>query len=113
MHPTLQSWLILAAAIASEVTATSALKLVDGFSRLLPLAAVVIGYGLSFWLLSRVVQRLELGLVYAVWCGVGMSVVAVIGVLAYGESMTLLKLGGMAFITVGVIMLSFATHPAV
>jgi small multidrug resistance pump len=112
MHPTLQSWLILAAAIASEVTATSALKLADGFTRLLPSIVVVIGYILSFWLLARVVQRLELGLVYAVWCGVGMSVVAVVGVLAYGESMTLLKLGGMAFITVGVIMLSFATHSA-
>ncbi|TDR73517.1 DMT family transporter [Paludibacterium purpuratum] len=112
MHPTLTSWLMLAGAIAAEVTATSSLKLAAGFSRPLPSMVVVLGYIVSFWLLGRVVQRLELGLVYAVWCGVGMAVVAMVGVFAYGESLTWLKCAGIVFITAGVVMLSFAKSSA-
>ena len=99
---------MLAGAIAAEVTATSSLKLSAGFSRLTPSIVVVIGYAVSFWLLARVMQRMELGLVYAVWCGVGIAVVATIGVVAYGESMTLFKLAGIACTILGVVMLSFA-----
>jgi small multidrug resistance pump len=110
-HP-LTAWLMLACAIVAEVTATSSLKLANGFTRLVPSVVVVIGYGLSFWLLARVMQRLELGLVYAVWCGVGMAVVATVGVVAYGESVSLLKIAGIGFVTVGVVMLSFAVKSA-
>ncbi|MBV8047138.1 MAG: multidrug efflux SMR transporter, partial [Paludibacterium sp.] len=99
-------------AIAAEVTATSSLKLAQGFTRPLPSLVVAVGYVLSFWLLGRVVQRLELGLVYAVWCGVGMAVVAVVGIAAYGESVTWLKFAGIACITVGVVVLSFAKSSA-
>lgn len=113
MPSSMSAWLMLAGAIAAEVTATSSLKLADGFTRPLPSLVVVAGYGLSFWLLARVMQRLELGLVYAVWCGVGMAVVAAVGVLVYGESLSLLKLAGIGFITVGVVMLSFAVKSAV
>lgn len=112
MSHSLSAWLMLAGAIAAEVTATSSLKLAAGFTRPWPSLVVVIGYGLSFWLLARVMQRLELGLVYAVWCGVGMAVVATIGVIVYGESVSLLKLGGIGFITLGVVMLSFAVKSA-
>jgi small multidrug resistance pump len=112
MHSPLSAWLMLAGAIASEVTATSSMKLCAGFTRLGPSVVVVLGYGLSFWLLSRVVQRLELGLVYAVWCGVGMAAVATVGVLLYGESVTLLKLTGIALVALGVIVLSFAVEAA-
>lgn len=104
------SWLMLACAIAAEVTATSSLKLSQGFSRPLPSVVVVIGYALSFWLLSRVMQRMELGLVYAVWCGVGMAAVAAVGVLLYGESLSVLKLAGIALITLGVTLLSVSAR---
>lgn len=112
MQSSWSAWLMLAGAIAAEVTATSSLKLAAGFTRLLPSIVVVIGYAISFWLLSRVMQRMELGLVYAVWCGVGMAAVAAVGVLAYGESLSLLKLGGIAFVGIGVAMLSFAVKSA-
>ncbi|BEV72036.1 MULTISPECIES: multidrug efflux SMR transporter [unclassified Paludibacterium] len=112
MSSNLSSWLMLAGAIAAEVTATSSLKMAQGFTRFWPSLVVVIGYALSFWLLARVMQRLELGLVYAVWCGVGMAVVAAVGVIAYGESLTLLKVAGIVFVTIGVIMLSFAVKSA-
>lgn len=112
MGSTLTSWLMLAGAIVAEVSATSSLKLAAGFTRLIPSCVVVLGYALSFWLLARVIQRLELGLVYAVWCGVGMAAVAIVGVVAYGESITWLKFIGIAFVMVGVVMLSFAVKSA-
>jgi small multidrug resistance pump len=112
MHSSVTAWLMLAAAIVAEVTATSSLKLAEGFSRLVPSVVVVVGYAASFWLLGRVMQRLELGLVYAVWCGVGMVAVAAVGVMVYGESMSLLKVAGIAFVGIGVTMLSFAVKSA-
>lgn len=104
----LSAWLMLAGAIAAELVATSSLKLAQGFSRPLPSLVVIIGYMISFWLLSRVVERLELGIVYAVWCGVGMAVVAVIGVVVYGESVSLLKTAGILAIVLGTVLLSLA-----
>jgi len=112
MHSTLTSWLMLAGAIAAEVTATSSLKLADGFTRVVPSVVVVVGYAISFWLLARVMQRMELGLVYAVWCGVGMAIVALVGILLYGESLSMLKLCGILFVGIGVVMLSFAVKSA-
>jgi small multidrug resistance pump len=67
MHPTL--W--LAVAIATEVVATTSLKLSDGFTRLGWSAVVVVGYGISFYALSVALRSIPLGIVYAVWSGVG------------------------------------------
>lgn len=105
----MNAWLLLAGAIAAEVVATSSLKLAAGFTRPLPSLVVVAGYVLAFWLLSQVVQRLDLGVVYAIWCGVGMAVVAAVGVFFYGEGMPLLKLAGIVAIIIGTVLLSLAS----
>jgi len=70
--------LILFFAILSEVIATIALKLSDGFTRIVPSVIVVIGYGASFYLLSISLKVLPIGLAYAIWSGVGI-VLTVIG----------------------------------
>ncbi len=105
----MNAWLMLAGAIAAEVVATSSLKLAAGFTRPLPSLVVVAGYVLAFWLLSQVVQRLDLGVVYAIWCGVGMAVVAMVGVFFYGEGMPPLKLAGIVAIVIGTVLLSLAS----
>jgi small multidrug resistance pump len=105
----MNAWLMLAAAIAAEIAATSSLKLAAGFTRPLPSLVVVAGYVLAFWLLAQVVQRLDLGVVYAIWCGVGMAVVAAVGVLYYGEGMPPLKLAGIVAIIIGTVLLSLAS----
>ena len=76
---------ILAAAILAEVCATVSLKLTDGFSRPWPLIAVVVGYGLAFWLLSIVLQRLPIGIVYGIWAGLGIAGVALVGAIVFDE----------------------------
>src|SRR3954452_8608780 len=100
--------LILGFAIASEVIATLALKASDGFSRPLPAAIVVIGYGVSFWLLALVLKHLSVGTTYAVWSAVGTAAIALIGIVAYGETANALKLASLALIVLGVIGLNAA-----
>jgi small multidrug resistance pump len=100
--------LYLALAIASEVIATLALKASDGFSRPLPAAIVVVGYGLSFWLLALVLKHLSVGTTYAVWSAVGTAAIALVGILAYGEPAGALKLASLALIVLGVVGLNAA-----
>jgi len=75
MHP----YALLGFAIFAEVVGTAALKVSDGMTRLGPAALVVGGYGLSFWLLSLTLITMPVGLVYAIWSGVGVAAIALIG----------------------------------
>ncbi|HWH92827.1 MAG TPA: multidrug efflux SMR transporter [Baekduia sp.] len=100
--------LLLALAIVSEVVATLALRASDGFSRPLPVAVVIVGYGLSFWLLALALRHIPVSLTYAIWSGVGTALIAVAGVLAFGETMNLMKVASLAVIVLGVAGLSAA-----
>ena len=100
--------IFLTLAIASEVIATLALKASDGFSRPLPSAIVVVGYLLSFWLLALVLKQLSVGTTYAIWSAVGTAAVALIGVFAYGETASALRLASLGLIVLGVIGLNAA-----
>src|ERR1700759_2618150 len=104
--------LYLGLAITSEVIATLALKASNGFSRPLPIALVVAGYAISFWLLSIVLKHLSVGTTYAVWSAVGTAAIAGVGMLAYGEPANALKFASLALIVAGVIGLNAAgaTH---
>jgi small multidrug resistance pump len=103
--------LLLSIAIASEVVATLALKASDGFSRPVPAAIVVAGYALSFWMLALVLRHLSVGTTYAVWSAAGTAAIATIGILAYGETASALKLASLGLILIGVVGLNAAgTH---
>jgi small multidrug resistance pump len=67
----MSTYLYLAVAIISEVIATSALKSSDGFSKLMPSIAVVLGYGIAFYCLSIVLRTMPVGITYAIWSGLG------------------------------------------
>ncbi|MFM9011805.1 MAG: SMR family transporter [Planctomycetota bacterium] len=71
-------WLYLAIAIAAEVLATSFLKTAAGFSRLWPTLLVLAGYGVAFWFLSLTLERIPVGVGYAIWSGAGVTVIAAI-----------------------------------
>jgi small multidrug resistance pump len=102
------SWLYLALAIATEVAGTVALKFADGFTRLLPSTVVVTGYGLSFLFLALTLRSLSLGVTYGVWAGIGTAAIALIGMAALGEPISVLRLGSVALIVVGVVGLNVA-----
>src|SRR3954469_219627 len=98
----------LAIAIAAEVAGTVALKFTEGFTRLAPSAIVVTGYGLSFWMLALVLRDLPIGLTYAVWAAVGTALIAAIGIVAFGEPATTLKMLSLGLIIAGVVGLNMA-----
>jgi small multidrug resistance pump len=100
--------LFLAVAIVAEVAGTVALKYTDGFTNPGPSALVVLGYGLSFWMLALVLREMPIGLTYAVWAAVGTALIAAIGIVAFGEPATTLKLLSLGLIIAGVVGLNLA-----
>ncbi len=100
--------LLLSFAIVTEVAGTVALRYSEGFTRLVPSAFVVLGYGISFWLLALVLRDLSVGTTYAVWSAAGTALIAVVGVFAFGEPATALKLASLALIIIGVVGLNMA-----
>ncbi|ELY91616.1 DMT family transporter [Natrinema altunense] len=99
-------YVILSGAILSELFGTTALKLSDGFSRLLPSLGVIGGYGLAFYLLSLTLEELPVGIVYATWAALGIIGVAAIGVLAFDEHLDGAAVAGMGLILAGVYCLN-------
>ncbi|MEO6058614.1 MAG: multidrug efflux SMR transporter [Candidatus Limnocylindria bacterium] len=104
MHPAL--WLALA--IGSEIVATTSLKVSDGFSKLAPSVVVVAGYAISFWAMSISLRSIPLGVVYAIWSGVGTAAIVLIGYLLFHEVLDAVKLGAIGLIVIGVILLNGA-----
>jgi small multidrug resistance pump len=100
--------LLLSFAIVTEVAGTVALRYSEGFTRLVPSAFVVLGYGISFWLLALVLKELSVGTTYAVWSAAGTALIAAFGILALGEPATALKLASLALIIIGVVGLNLA-----
>ncbi len=99
-------WLYLSIAIVAEVTATSALKAADGFSRLRPSLVVMAGYGTAFYFLSLTLRTLPVGIAYAVWSAVGIVLVSLIAWLVYGQSLDAPALLGIGLIVAGVVFVN-------
>jgi small multidrug resistance pump len=100
------AWVYLSMAIAFEVVATSFIGMTEGFTRLWWTVAVLCIYGVSFFMMARAVRQLEVGLVYAVWSGVGTAAIVTIGILFLGESLSVAKLVGIGLIVAGVLVLN-------
>ncbi|MGA5897515.1 DMT family transporter [Streptomyces venetus] len=99
-------YLLLSAAIAAEVGATTAMKYSEGFSRLGPSMLTFLGYVVSFALLAQTLKTVPVGTAYAIWAGVGTAAIATIGMVFMGEGMTAAKAAGIALIIVGVVVLN-------
>jgi small multidrug resistance pump len=99
------SYIYLALAIAAEVAATSLLKTTEEFSRLVPTTFLVVFYIISFYLMTLALRDLPLGVVYAVWSGLGIVLVACVGAFVYKEIPDLGSLIGMSLILSGVVVM--------
>ncbi len=96
------TYLYLFIAILAEVLATSALKSAEGFTKLGPSILVVVGYGAAFYLLSLVLRHMTVGIAYAIWSGVGIVLVALVGLVIFREMPDTPAIIGMAMIIAGV-----------
>jgi small multidrug resistance pump len=106
-------WLYLAVAILSEVFGTTCLKASDGFTRPWPSLGVVAGYGVAFVFLSFTLRTMPVGVAYAVWSGVGVAAITVIGWLRFGQALDRPALFGIALIVAGVVVLNGFSRTAV
>jgi len=108
----MKNWLFLAIAIVSETIATSALKASDGFSRLWPSVAVVAGYGIAFYFLSLTLRTIPVGIAYAVWSGVGIMLISLVGWIVYGQKLDAAAIAGMGLIVAGVVVMNVFSKAA-
>lgn len=100
------TYLYLAIAIVAETIATSALKLSDNFTKLLPSVVTVVGYAIAFYFLSLVLRTMSTGVAYAIWSGVGIVLISLIGWLWMGQSLNWQTMLGMGMIIMGVVVVN-------
>ena len=100
------TYLMLLIAIIAEVAATSALKAADGFTKLWPSVIVVVGYATAFYFLSLTVRAIPVGIVYAIWSGVGIALIALVGWLILGQKLDVPAIAGIGLIAAGVMVIS-------
>ncbi len=99
--------------IGFEVLGTVSLKLSQGFTRLTPSILVVVGYGLSFYLLSLLLkQNVPIGIIYAIWSGLGTAAIALIGVWLWDERLSLPAIFGIALVIIGVALINLTIKSA-
>ncbi|MEN1970556.1 multidrug efflux SMR transporter [Lentibacillus sp. N15] len=104
----MNAYILLALSIVSEVFGSSMLKATNGFKKLLPSLGVIVGYALAFYSLSLSLKTLPLGMVYAIWAGVGTALTASVGVTIYKETFHFKKGLGIVLIIGGVVLLNIS-----
>ncbi|WP_157118036.1 DMT family transporter [Oceanicoccus sagamiensis] len=99
-------YIYLAVAIIAEVIGTTALKASEEFSKPIPSIIVVLGYGAAFYFLSLVLKTIPIGIAYAIWAGVGIVLVAIVGVVLFEQKLDLPAVIGMLLIVSGVVVMN-------
>ena len=104
----MQHWIYLFCAIILEVAGTTSMKLSEGFSKLIPSALIFIFYAASFVPLTLALKKIDIGIAYAVWSGVGMALITIIGILHFREPSTALKFISLGLVILGVVGLNLS-----
>lgn len=100
------NYVFLATAITFEVLATTALKQTDGFTRLLPSLVTLAGYALAFYFLALTLRAMPVGIVYALWSGIGIVFITAIGWLWFRQALDIPAIIGIALIVAGVLVIN-------
>jgi small multidrug resistance pump len=96
----------LVIAIIAEVIATSALKASEGFTKVVPLSIVFVGYAIAFYFLALALKDIPVGIAYAIWSGAGIILIALVAMILYKQVPDIAAIIGMALIIAGVIVLN-------
>jgi len=100
------AYIYLAVAIIAEVIATSALKASAEFTKLVPSIIVIVGYCVAFYVLTLVLRSIPIGISYAIWSGLGIVLISLVGIFAYKEIPDVPALIGMGLIIAGVVVIN-------
>ena len=101
-------WFLLALAIVLEVAGTTCMKLSGGFKEIVPSVLVFFFYGFSFTAFIYALKTIDLSITYAIWAGLGLALIAAIGILYFKEPVSVQRMVFIGLILVGVIGLSLS-----
>ena len=101
----MHAWFWLSIAVIAEVLATIALKASDGLTKIYQICAVILGYSIAFIALAKVLQVLPVSIIYAIWSGLGITLVAVAGWFFFGEKLGITEILGIFLIIIGIAVL--------
>ncbi len=108
----IKAYIFLLIAILSEVTASTALRATKGFTQLWPSVITVVGYAISFYALSYTLGVFKLGITYAIWSGIGMVLITILGWFIYGQKIDWAGLLGIGLIIAGVVIIQLFSEQA-
>lgn len=103
------NYVFLFVAIVGEIIGTSALKASHGFTRLYPSLLTLGGYIITFYCLSLAVRTIPLGIAYAIWAGLGIAMMAIIGTVMFGQHLNYPTMVGIALILIGVVIVNLSS----
>src|SRR5690606_25227548 len=106
MKPVIAAYGALGVAIVLEVIGTTMLQKSEQFTRLIPTLAMAVCYLAAFYFLSIVLKTMPVGLAYAIWSGLGIVLISIIGYVVFGQKLDLAALIGLGFIIVGVVIVN-------
>ncbi|HAU69321.1 MAG TPA: hypothetical protein DCW52_13100 [Gammaproteobacteria bacterium] len=107
----MNAWTYLLIGIIFEVIGTSSIKLSNGFTHIPYVALCIVGFSGALYCVAMAVKTLEVSVVYAIWSGVGIALITMIGVVFFSESFNLRKLFYIGLIVAGVIGLKTSSDP--
>ncbi len=102
----MSKWLLLSIAILAEVFGTSFLKASEGFTRFWPSVAVIVGYIVAFYFLALSLKVIPVGIAYAIWAGIGVVLIALIGWVVFSQKLDTPAIIGISMILGGVVVLN-------
>lgn len=100
------AWVLLGIAIFAEIVGTLSLKASEGLSKLWPSTGVLIGYATAFTLMAMSLKKLDVGVTYAIWSGVGIVGAAIGGVIFFDQQLSKMTIFGMGIIIAGVVVMN-------
>ncbi|MCV2892344.1 SMR family transporter [Lentibacter sp. XHP0401] len=103
-------YIYLAIAVAFETIGTSAMQASQQFTRLWPSVLVVAAYAISFYFLSMVLRFMPVGVVYALWSGLGIVFIAMIGFVVFGQKLDLPAVLGLGLIITGIVVIQLFSN---
>lgn len=107
-----QPYLLLVLAVLAETIGTSALQASQQFTRVMPSVLVVVAYGVSFYLLGKTLAFMPVGIVYAIWSGLGIVLIAAIGYVIFGQTLDLPAILGISLILMGILVIHLFSKTA-
>lgn len=113
MTISLGTWIALTAAIVCETIGTTLLNASEQFTRPIPTVACLACYGVSFWLLSVALKTVPVGIAYAIWSGVGIVLISLMGRFVFGQVLDAAALVGIGLIAAGVVVINLFSSSSV